>query len=268
MKPKQHYSSIILLGLFLSSSHGGKAQTTAVGFTPNSTAVEDNAADAFGNPHASLCLGWEFTVNRPITVTSLGWYYNPGFDASQPFDSVAIGTTLSGATQWTDSHETGIFEVVPGVGGSQETGLLLTEATISSSAARVGNFLYADLPSASTPSLFPGKLYVISGVSGAVDPYALSVQDASTFDSIGLNVDPAITYIQDRFSVGGSLSYPNLTDPISEPGFWGGNFRFTSTPEPGGIATSLILGGLGLVGLRYRKAQVLRRARRSSKTDI
>ncbi|MBC8101399.1 MAG: hypothetical protein H7Z41_02265 [Cytophagales bacterium] len=72
---------------------------------------------------------------------------------------------------------------------------------------------------------------------------------------IGLFVDPAINYGQNRFAVGSALTgFPSETDPLSEPGFFGPNFQFRTTAAPDASSLPLMaMGGMGLLGIALKR---------------
>lgn len=219
-------ASALSLSAWMLSLHPAAAQTPAIGFATGATGLEDNAANA---GVSSFSLGFEFTAKSPILVTSLGYFNDPRFDPTTPTFSTP--------------HQVGLYQVVPGVGGSPETGLLLAQALVASSDVSQGNFLYHSL---TTPVLLAaGGDYVLAGVSGPTDPYFFGVQDSG--GNAALTVDPTLTYGQDRSVVSTTLAFPTDTDSLSEPGFFGPNFLSSPVPE---TSTTLSLGlMLGLAGL-------------------
>jgi len=93
-------------------------------------------------------------------------------------------------------------------------------------------------------ALTPGTSYVLAGVTGPQDPYVFGVQDNDQPGLAGLAVNPAITYVQDRFAVSSSLTFPGSTDAFSEPGFFGPNFQFMPQAAPVPEASTLVSTGL------------------------
>jgi hypothetical protein len=225
------------------------AQTPALGFTANAYGVEDTAADAIGSASGSFSLGFEFTADMPGLVTSLGFFNNPGFDARVPFNTVSLAPLPAGSRTFADSHQVGLYQIIPSVGGLPATNLLLASATVTAAGIQNGDFLYQSL---TTPVLLvAGGDYVLAGVTGPSDPYVFDVQDPNTAGSVGLTTS-GITYVQNRYAVSSTLTLPVLTDPGSEPGFFGPNFLSAPVPEaPTTASLGLLL--LGLAGLTVRR---------------
>lgn len=257
IKPMTGACLLALAGL-LTSVHPAAAQTTVIGFTPGAYGATDNAADA---GVSSYSLGFEFTANSNVFVTSLGYFNDPSFDPRNPFNTVSLSPEPAGSYSYASDHQVGLYQVVPGVGMTvAESGLLLGQTTITSAGTANGDFLY----NAITPiALVAGDQYVIAGVTGARDPYLYNAEDDSTTQGgVGLTVNQSITYDQDRYAVSSTLAYAGSTDPGSEPGFFGPNFQISNTlptsaaPEPGewavlGLATL----GFGTLVLRARCRQ-------------
>ena len=248
-----------LLSLAALAARPAAAQSTVIGFTSGAYGVTDNAADA---GVASYSLGFAFTANSSnYSVTSLGYFNDPSFDPNHPFGTVSLSPEPTGGSySYNSTHQVGLYQVVPGIGGAAETGTLLTSVIITQSSALDGDFRYAAI----TPyQLIAGDQYVLAGVSGAKDPYLYNIADDSkTPGGVGMTVDPAITYNEDRYTVSKTLAFADSTDPGSEPGFFGPNFKITkdlpasAAPEPSEWSL-LGLAALGLGGL------VLRARRRS-----
>ena len=240
------FSAYFLLGTaaLILPLHPVAAQTTVIGLASAASTAESNAATA-GVP--SFSLGFEFTANSAVAVTSLGYFYDPTFnpnaDPKTPY------------TSFTSPHQVGLYQVVPGTGTTAESGTLLTQASVTTSSIQDGSFLYTSI----TPfALVPGTQYVIAGVTGATDPYLYTYVDVS--GNSGITVDPAITYGQNRYAVSNTLAYAGDTDSTIASGFFGPNFQISNTlpvsaaPEPSQFA---ILGfaalGLGTLVLRVRR---------------
>ena len=141
--------------------------------------------------------------------------------------------------------------MIPGTDVTPETGLLLAQATVTSTSSADGDFLYAPLTLA--VPLLPGDEYVLAGVTGGTDPFVFNIEDDSQMlGGVGLTTS-GITYVQDRSTVSSTLTFPGDTSAGSEPGFFGPNLLFTSNapvPEASttvslGLLLSLGLGGLG-----------------------
>ncbi len=222
-----------------------RAQTAAFSFTPGAYGVEDNAADATGSATGSYSLGFSFTAHAPVFVTSLGYFSDPSFNPNVPFNTVALSPAPGGSYSYTSSHQVGLFQILPGVGGLPETGLLLAETTVTQSSTPSGDFLYHSL--LAPVALTPGTSYVLAGVTGPQDPYVFDIQDDGQPGSVGLVVNPVITYGQSRYAISSSLTFPGSTDAFSEPGFFGPNFQFSRLSAPVPEASTLVSTGLLLI---------------------
>ena len=167
------------------------------------------------------CLGWEFTVNSPITVTQLG-----------VFDEGSNG--LAG------SHAVGIFRV------SDQA--LLVSTTITTSNALDTGFRYGSV----TPTaLAAGASYRIGAVyATGVDAYA---ENCTSFVTA-----PAVTFVDECYQPGASLAFPTQQQGPGIRGYFTANFKFegASIPEPGAL-TFFMFGG-ALVLLKYWRYSVYR----------
>ena len=159
-------------------------------------------------------LGFRFTAQRDLSVTSLGLY-----DAGQ--NGLAV------------EHAVGIFD---------SAGVLISSATVPTNGALDGWFRYQTI----TPiNLVGGQTYTIAAEMKGSDEY--------THTPGGFRVDGAITFVGsiDSSSVT-TLSglVRNLPGAFAGTnGYFGPNFRYesataTAVPEPG----VLMLAGLGLAG--------------------
>jgi hypothetical protein len=177
-----------------------------------------------------LNLGFVFTTNVPITVTSLGYYDedDDGFAAD---------------------HVVGIYD---------GAGNLITSITldVGTSDTLSGGFRYHSI----TPIILPGgKTYVLAATTGGyADGWAYGVAGDTL---LGLTVDPAITIAAD------AARYLYETDnalqnPLYHYGnytlYAGPNFTYTSvglvTPEPGTLG--LTLAGIALaIGIARRRRE-------------
>lgn len=209
--------------------HPAAAQTPAIGLAPGGLGGEDTAANT---GVSSYSLGFVFTANSAVSVTSLGYFYDPSFSETAPFAK---------------PHDVGLYT---------QDGTLLIQTSVTANGAQDGGFLYTDI----TPfALTPGTQYVVAGVTGADDPYLYAYNDSSGNSAI--TIDPAITYIQNRYAVSDTLAYPGSTDAGSEPGFFGPNFKTSPTgastvPEPGQWAVFAFGAlGLGTLIVRARRRQ-------------
>lgn len=165
------------------ASGSSKAITPAL--TTTNSAISSNG---------SWTLGWEFNVNRPLTVDALGI-----------FDWNTLG--LNG------SYELGLWSA---------SGTLLASTSVSGMGDAVKDeFVWKNLSSLVT--LTPGNYVVAAaGAYGAND-------DSYAFNGTSTTIS-GVTFIQSRYSAGSALSYPGLTgDP---DGYFGGNFSEVPGPLP------------------------------------
>ncbi|MGI4791567.1 MAG: hypothetical protein ACRYFS_22315 [Janthinobacterium lividum] len=217
------------------------AQNPAVTFftsNPQFTYFENSATD-FGAD--SYNLGWEFQVSAPTAVTALGFFTDP-----------TLGLT--------ESHAVGLYQVVPGIGATSESGLLLTSATVPAVAASniaADDFTFTSI---SETLLTPGINYVISGVTGATDPFVYDVQVNNPSDPSnalpGLSFDSDIQYEGDRIGLGSSLtSYPSGSDSTDgvDPAYFGPNFQSQPVPETSSVISLGLLLMLGLGSLAFAR---------------
>ena len=119
MVPFRHFApatAFSLIALALSPGPAA-AQTPAVGFTTAAYGVEDNAADT---GVASYSLGFEFTANGSNFVTSLGYFNDPSFNPSTPFNTVALSPTPGGTYTYSQSHDVALYQIT-GLNGGQQT---------------------------------------------------------------------------------------------------------------------------------------------------
>lgn len=232
-RPCYAFSAFSLAAALL-SGHPATAQTVVVGLASTGSTAESNAAT---NGVSSYSLGFAFTVNSAVSVTSLGYFYDPSFnpnaDQTIPY------------TSFNSPHEVGLYT---------QSGTLLTSAAVTSLGTQDGSFLYQNI----TPvTLAAGQRYVIAGVSGATDPYLYTYNDGS--GASGMTVDPAITFGQNRYTVSDTLAYAGNTDTTLASGFFGPNFKIvpanaSAAPEPGQWSVLAFTAlGLGTVILRVRR---------------
>jgi len=200
------------------------AALSAVGAMMSSHAALSTAID-FTKPGSDFTnntwsLGFTFTANQNISVTRLGFY-----------DDRKNGLT--------ERHEVGLFDM---------SGSLLGSAFVDNGDALDGWFRY---DAVAAINLTSGTDYVIAATTG-LENY--------TWDPVGFFVNPAISFVEDRFSLSASLVFPTIASGVS--GWFGPNFQWEvsnegNIPEPG----SLMLVGLALVGLsRVRRRTELQRA--------
>lgn len=165
-------------------------------------------------------LGWEFTVNSPITVDGLAFYdYNGTGD--------------------TGNHAVGIYD---------SSADLLVSATVTNATCPIGTAPWC--VTSVTPDILSAGTYYIMSVVGTDDYDYLQ-------SSSGLVTIPQITYVQDEyfFPSNGVLSFPNASDGKGTTAYFGPSFTVEGTssltPEP---ASFLLVGGglLLAAGLRRR----------------
>lgn len=176
----------------------------------------------------SYSLGYEFTPNKNINVTALG-YYDHGGDG------------LAGPSQ------VGIF--------NQATTLLIPGASVtvptSTGGTLVGNGPdgYYRYQSLTTPILLTaGTTYRIAGETGSnTNYYAFQ-----NYVGFAANADITVTT---GYYGSGSLTYPNNISPYG-PNliFAGGNFLFeVPVPAPEPSSALLLLGGASLLAMRRQR---------------
>lgn len=135
--------------------------------TPAFTITDDS--DQFGGGNWNL--GWSFTVDQPLNVTSLAYYDDRGDDLLQAHD-VAI---------WRESDQT-----------------MLVSGTVSPGDLLEGLFRYTKVDG---PTLVPGETYIVAGTSGADTE---SQNNAGTYAK-------GIHYVEARWRNDGALGYPDQT---------------------------------------------------------
>lgn len=205
-------------------------------FSAEAGSAADLPAYGFDNAPASndtqLSLGFSFTLNSAVKVTSLG-YYDFGGDG------------------FATAHDVGIFD---------SAGALLASANLSvgTGDALTGQFRYADI----TPlNLSAGQTYVIAATThggsdawayGNAYPSGATVSDFKTAAPIAITANSALFLYQND----DVLRKP--TDHYSNYTFYAGpNFTILDVPEP--ASWTMMLGGFGLIGglLRSRRRSVI-----------
>lgn len=192
----------------------------------STVAFQFDSAPTSTEPTKPLVIGFQFSTNQNMTVSSLG-YYDDGGDG------------------FLNSHQIGIFNSV---------GTLVASATVSAGTgdALNGNFRYVDI----SPVLLPhSQTFTIAATAGnSNDAWAYGTIGGTL---VGLTVDPAINIASTagRFSypADGALYYP--TDSYIYSIYAGPDFQFDviPIPEPGTF---------GLLGLAMAPVLLLSRSSR------
>jgi hypothetical protein len=163
----------------------------------------------------SWTLGFAFTANSSLNITSLG-VYDSGLDGLA------------------SDAEIGIWD---------EFGNLLISTTVSSgtSGELDGYFRFNDI---TTFTINPNQLYVIGS---HINDLASSCNTGQGGDC---TIDTNINIVEDRYAETSSFSFANSTDSISNGSWLGATFRYESVdiPEP----TTLTAFALALIGLSFR----------------
>jgi len=162
----------------------------------------------------SMTIGWSFTANNNISVSSLGF-----------FDETT-------ATPLAQNHQVGLWTA---------TGTLLSSVTVQTNSALTGSFRYESI----TPvTLTSGSTYFLgSTVSSPFgDPYLTAATSITTA--------PQITFRNTlRNATSGGFSFPSITGTAN--GRFGPNFQFDvlvppSVPEPDSTLGFLAIGIFGI----------------------
>lgn len=197
-------------------------------------AVDINGIVNYRSYDETWSLGWEFSVNTPITVTALGF-----FDLGYYFYPAPRDPSVQYDTQYdlTSSHDVGIYD---------SSGNLLVWRTVSPGDSLTNFFRYTSVANILSPSPLPIPLgtgdYVIA---------AATFGDYYTWWDPGSVSSSEINFVQDRSISSPILAYPDQTEGVT--GYFGPNFQYevATVPEPG-ILVMLAISMLGVFGLRLK----------------
>lgn len=186
--------------------------TPAIDFTPTRN---------FTNyPLYQWSLGFEFTTNRAIEVTALGFYDDLKNDL-------------------VESHEVGVFN---------QDKTLLGKAIVNPGDLLEGWFRYTSLQQ--PIQLAASQTYYIA---------ALTKSEQYTWSPSGFVTDPSINYVRSAYTLSSSLVFPNPPAPTDNNlGYFGPNFKVKTgdkepVPEPFSVLGSLTAGLFGLRLIRKRR---------------
>jgi len=161
----------------------------------------------------SWTLGFEFTVNQDISVTSLG-VYDSGMNGLSNDAQVGI---------W-DNNGNLLASAIVGAGTAGELDGYFRFTDIAALALSIGNSYYAGSYSGDTAS------------------------SCNTNQGGSCIIDPIINVIQDRYAGIYSFGFPSSSNGRTQGSWLGANFRYNeaaAVPAPG----SLALIGAGLLGM-------------------
>jgi hypothetical protein len=163
--------------------------------------LSSSTIDAVGGSSGSELVGWQFTVNSPISVTDLGLYCG-----DLPFGGPAPDSGMVGL--WASS------------------GTLLASVNVQTSDAMTLGFKYHEVPST---LLNVGQNYIVA----ALLPPSGSRWFAS--GTSGAIFSPEISWVARSFIFASDLSSAPTSDiwPDGGPiGFFAASFEYTTIPEP------------------------------------
>jgi hypothetical protein len=198
------------VGLFVLAAAAQAGVTPAITFD-NSTGL--------GLSNAPFTLGWSFSTNKTVTVSSLG-----------VFDSGLDGLN--------DSYQVGLFD---------SGGNLLTSTTVESGTVDplVNQFRYA---STASVTLAAGGTYSIGALYLTGDD-GIVAAPGGFGDPVNFGVNPAITFLDAGYGFGNTLVAPQ--NGGGGEGYFGPNFLAAAVPELSTWAMMII--GFGGVALQIRR---------------
>ena len=212
MMRTRFFRSLATLVLVLATATVSRASTLALDVTSSAQVF---APGVFDN------IGWQFSVNAPITADGLGL-----------FDVDPAGLS--------ESHQVGLWD---------NSGNLLASATVTSgstfiaSASSAGDWLFADI---APIVLVPGNYVTGAFFASNAD----SVMGNTTITTV-----PQISFLASRASTVGGFGEPGVYGLV-EPGVFAANIRVqgpaAAVPEP---ASMFLLGsGLATLAIRRRRS--------------
>jgi hypothetical protein len=180
------------------------ARSPSFGSTPAVTV----SVSAYGCSGSPVLVGWEFTVARPVAVSSLGLY------TSSPYAPFVLSPTAGLLGLWEDSN-----------------GTLLASCDVADTDPVSNDFKYHDITSSGL-ILSPGLHYTV----------ALLIPDSRgwVYAQGGYQCADEINFVSPRFD----YSYYGLQRPLAaEMGGLGASFTYTVVPEPAVDARLVLAAG-------------------------
>ena len=181
--------AVVLLSIQFGAAFG---DTPAIsGWTPHSSEPQVNSAS----------LGWQFTVNKQIAVTQLG-FWDLGQNGLNDAHSVAI---------WNSAQSILVQASIPG----------------GTTASLAGEFRYVPV---TNTILSPGQTYYIASF------FLGSANEPRSTDNGTVTTSPDINYQNGRFVASSSLAFPTTDVPAAGALYFGPTFQYSVVPEPSCIA--------------------------------